>query len=407
MFLMSGQKLLEDGVTAPYFKPLNEIAMQMSAGKIIPGFILVLVIVAATLFTFRWKAGIAQKAGFLAAVAAVELFFIDGAFIQNVEAKEYLQPANPVVAAVKAPFKTDSLNTPRVLSLSRSKALGGNIFPQYYLRNADGFHDNELASYRAFRGGQQNANFLLNINNPEAAHPFFDLMNIGFIIFDSQRGTTYMPIPSAMGEAYLYGEATVMSDEDAIKTLQTKAAIRKPKAPEPAAEPVADSTAADSTVASADSAAADSTVTDSSAALVASVPDEPQDDPNVFYYKEKAILSENPEQVLEGGIVQGFARLVKQPKMDTQVFEVESDRPAIMVVAGNFHPYWKAYVNGKESKVYKAFGNLRAVEVPKGKSTVRMEYRSKPFHACLKVSALAIVLLAIFGVVVLARTRKQ
>jgi hypothetical protein len=36
-----------------------------------------------------------------------------------------------------------------------------------------------------------------------------------------------------------------------------------------------------------------------------------------------------------------------------------------------------------------------------------MEYRSKPFHACLKVSALAIVLLAIFGVVVLARTRKQ
>ncbi|MBR2074047.1 MAG: hypothetical protein IJ977_02055 [Fibrobacter sp.] len=98
---------------------------------------------------------------------------------------------------------------------------------------------------------------------------------------------------------------------------------------------------------------------------------------------------------------------MEQPKMDTQVFEVDSDRPAIMVVAGNFHPYWKAYVNGKESKVYKAFGNLRAVEVPKGKSTVRMEYRSKPFHACLKVSALAFVLLAIFGVVVLARTRKQ
>ena len=197
---MSGQKLLEDGVTAPYFKPLNEIAMQMSAGKIIPGFILVLVIVAATLFTFKWKAGVVQKAGLLAAVAAVELFFIDGAFIQNVEAKEYLQPENPVVAAVKAPYKADSLNTPRVLSLSRNKALGANAFPQFHLRNADGFHDNELASYRAFRGGQQNANFLLNINNPEAVHPFLDLMNIGFIIFDSQRGTTYMPIPTAMGE---------------------------------------------------------------------------------------------------------------------------------------------------------------------------------------------------------------
>ena len=403
MFLMSGQKLLEDSVTAPYFKPLNEIAMQMTAGKIIPGFILVLVIVAATLFTLKWKAGVIQKAGLLAAVAAVELFFIDGAFIQNVDAKEYLQPGNSIVAAIKAPYKADSLNTPRVLSLSRSKALGSNIFPQYHLRNADGFHDNELASYRAFRGGQQNSNFLLNINNPEAAHPFLDLMNIGYIIFDSQRGTTYMPIPSAMGEAYLYGEATVMSDEDAIKTLQTKAAIRKPKAPEPVATP--DSTVADSTVTN-----ADSTVTDSTAApaeVAAEPATEPQDDPNVFYYREKAILSENPEQSLEGGIVGGYARLVERPKMDTQVFEAESDRPAIMVVAGNFHPYWKATVNGKEAKVYKAFGNLRAVEIPKGKSTIRMEYRSKPFHDCLKISALAIVLLAIFGIAVLAKAKKK
>ena len=396
-FLMSGQKLLEDSVTAPYFKPLNEIVMQMTAGKVIPGFVLVLVIVATTLFTLKWKAGIVQKAALLAAVAAVELFFIDGAFIQNVEAKEYLQPANPVVAAVKAPFKADSLNTPRVLSLSRSKAFGSNIFPQYHLRNADGFHDNELASYRLFRGGQQNTNYLLNINDPEAAHPFLDLMNIGYIIFDSQRGTTYMPIPTAMGEAYLYGSAVVMDDAEAIKTLQTKAAIRKPKAPEPVAMP--DSTEADSTVANADSTAADRTTAEITTAQV-----EPDDN---FYYRETVILSEKPEQPLEGGIVSGYAHLVERPKMDSQVFEAESDKPAIMVVAGNFHPYWKAYVNGKESKVYKAFGNLRAVEIPKGKSTIRMEYRSKPFHDCLKVSALAIVLLAIFGVAILAKARRK
>jgi hypothetical protein len=234
----------------------------------------------------------------------------------------------------------------------------------------------------------------LNINDPEAAHPFLDLMNIGYIIFDSRQGTTYMPIPTAMGEAYLYGDAVTMADDDAIKTLQTKATIRKPKAPEPVAEPVADSTAADSTAAAADSSiTADST--------------EPQDDPNAFYYREKVILSEAPETRLEGGIANGYARLVESPKMDTQVFEAESDRPAIMVVAGNYHPYWKATVNGKESKVFKAFGNLRAVEIPKGKSTIRMEYRSKPFHDCLKVSGVAIVLLAIFGIAVLVKVRKK
>ena len=347
VMLMSGQKLLEDSVTAPYFKPLNEIVMNATAGKVIPSFVLVLVIVAVTLFVAKWKAPVAHKAGVLALAAGIELFFIDGAFIQNVPANEYLQPTNPVVAAIKAPYKADSLNTPRVLSLSRNKALSGNAFPQYHLRNADGIHDNELASYRAFRGGQNDANFLLNINDPEAAHPFLDLMNVGAIIFDSRQGTTYMPIPTAMGEAYLYGEAVVMDDDKAIESLK-----------------------------------------------------------NGFAYREKVILSEKPSQGGKGPI-QGSAKLIASPKMDTQVFSVKADRAGFMVVAGNYHPYWKAYVNGNEAKVYKAFGTLRAVEIPAGNSEVRMEYRSAPFHTTIWVSLVAAVLLIALGVFAAVRNRKQ
>ena len=263
-----------------------------------------------------------------------------------------------MVAAIKAPFKADPLNTPRVLSLSRNKALSGNIFPQYQMRNADGIHDNELASYRAFRGGQNDANYLMNINDPTAVHPFLDLMNVGAIIFDSRQGTTYMPIPTAMGEAYLYGEAVVM------KTLQTQAAIREQKAAEPVAESVADSAAAP-----VDSVAADS------ASAVAAKPAAPEfgDEPGKFFYREKVILSETPEfdgkgSVAARGPIQGSAKLIASPKMDTQVFSVNADREGFMVVAGNYHPYWKAYVNGKESKVYKAFGTLRAVQIPAGNS---------------------------------------
>ena len=347
MFLMSGQKLLNDPITAPYFKPLNEVVMSMTASKIIPSFILILVVIAATLAVFKWKGSTPAKVGILALIAGIELMTINGAFIQNVAASEYLQPKNGVVAAIKAPYKADSINTPRVLSLSRSKALSGNIFPQYHLRNADGFHDNELASYREFRGGQGNSNYMLNINSPEAAHPFLDLMNIGAIIFDSQRGTTYMPIPTAMGEAYIYGESTTMEDSKAIDALK-----------------------------------------------------------NGFAYREKVILSEEPQNKGEGGVAQGKAKLVASPKMDTQVFQVESDRAGFMVVAGNYHPYWKATVNGKDAKVYKAFGDLRAVEIPKGKSEVRMEYRSKPFHACIKVSIFAAILLIAFGAFLFVRAKK-
>ena len=394
VFLMSGQNLMNDPIAAPYFKPLNEIVMNATAGKVIPGFILIFAIMAVAIGTFKWKGNIAVKAAILAIAAAVELFFIDGAFVQNVAKAEYLQPNNGIANAIKAPYKADPQNTPRVLSLSRSQALSGNSFPQYHMRNAAGIHDNELASYREFRGGQQNENFLQNINNPDAAHPFLDLMNIGAIIFDTQRGTTYMPIPTAMGEAYIYGESVVMSDAEAISTLKTKAAIRKPKAPEPAVTGSADTTAA----APADSTDADSTQT-------AEV--EPDDDPNAFYYREKVILSEAPEHAGQGGVAQGYAKLVESPKMDTQVFQVESDRDGFMVVAGNYHPYWHATVNGAPAKVYKAFGSLRAVEIPKGKSEVRMEYRSTPFHACLKVSLVAAILLIALGIFATAKCKKK
>ena len=346
-FLMSGQDLLSDPVAGPYFKPLNEIVMNATAGTVLPGFFLVLAVAGAALAVFKWNGSTAYKACILALAAAVDLFFINGAFIQNVPKGDYLQPRNPIVAAIKSPYQADPINTPRVLSLTRNNALAGNIFPQYHMRNASGIHDNELASYREFRGGLGNDNYLLNINDPEAAHPFLDLMNVGAIIFDSRQGTTFMPIKTAMGEAYIYGQSETMEDIKAINALK-----------------------------------------------------------NGYAYREKVILSEKPENKGEGGVANGYAKLVESPKMDTQVFQVESDRAGFMVVAGNYHPYWHATVNGKPAKVYKAFGTLRAVEIPKGKSEVRMEYRSKPLHACIKVSAVAAILLIAFGAFLAYRRKK-
>lgn len=403
LFLASGESFLNDPVAAPYFKSINVVAMTLTASKVLPGFMLIIVTMALALIVFKWRSGDEsvtwKKALALMVIAAADLFFINSAFIQNIPAKDYLQPGSPIVKAIKAPYAKDSINTPRVLSISGNKAYGGNAFPQYHLRNAEGFHDNELATYRAFRGGQNDANYLMNISDPSAAHPFLDLMNIGAIIFDSRQGTTYMLNPTAKGEATLYGNAVVMTDEEAIATLQKKAAIRKEVAaaqPAESADSTADSTAADSTVAK-NAAPAEA----AEAADKANV----TDDSDAFYYKEVAILSEALPKELKNGIPQGSAKLIASPKMDTQVFSVESDRPALMVVAGNYHPYWKAYVNGQETKVYKAFGTLRAIEVPQGKSEVRMEYRSVPFHLCIKIGFAAIALL--IAIAVVAKIRKK
>ena len=64
-------------------------------------------------------------------------------------------------------------------------------------------------------------------------------------------------------------------------------------------------------------------------------------------------------------------------------------------------------MNGKETKVYKAFGTLRAVQIPAGNSEVRMEYRSAPFHKTVWVSLVAAVLLVALGAAAAVRCRKK
>lgn len=360
-FFLSGQNLLENPVTAPYFKPLQLEAMKMGATKMLPSLLLVLVSSGVVFFILKLsKFSNKNAALILALVASVELFFINGVFVQNVPKESYIQPNNRLIAAIKQ--TNDSLNIPRVLSLSKNNALSGNIFPAYNLRNAGGFHDNELASYQAFRGGPGSANFMIGLDKQGGARPFLDLANIGSIIFDMPQGTTYMPNPTAMGEGFLYGNAVVMDDATAIETLKT-AVVRQVQQEMPK----------------------DSL--DSNVAIDSLLKKEPEG----FLYRETLILSEKPSISMDQGVPNGKAVLIARPKMDTQVFEVESDREAMLFVSGNYHPYWKAFVNDKPAKVYKAFTTFRAVEVPKGKSIVRLEYRSEPFHATLKLSLVVLI----------------
>ncbi len=382
--------------------PLKEGIMLATAGKVVPSFVMVLVVVLTAWFVLKSKMNAVARMIILAVVAGIELFFIDGAFVKNVPANSFLQPDNRLVAQFKGMYKTDSLNTPRMLSLVGGP-LGPNAFPQYNLRNANGDHDNELATSRRFRG-ERNANYLMNKGNPEAAHPFLDLMNVSLVVEPEGAWLN----PTAMGEAYLYGEAVVVPEDSvAILTLKREGAVREPadSFEEPAVESVVDSSAVSDSSATADSAAV-------AAAPVPETKPAFADEEGKFFYREKVMLSEKPTDEFKGSVaasgpIQGTVRLVERPKMDTQVFEVKgADRPGFMVVAGNYHPYWKAYINGNEAKVYKAFGNLRAVEIPKGDSQVRMEYRSVPFHRFVPVAAASGVVVLLLLAVPLVRRKK-
>ena len=71
-----------------------------------------------------------------------------------------------------------------------------------------------------------------------------------------------------------------------------------------------------------------------------------------------------------------------------------------------YYPAWHAYIDGKETKLYRAFTALRAVEVPKGEHTIVLKYESDAFRTGSMITLITLVG-SIVGLVVVSRKKKE
>ena len=95
-----------------------------------------------------------------------------------------------------------------------------------------------------------------------------------------------------------------------------------------------------------------------------------------FDPEREAVLAEAAPQELDGGSVSGEVTWLERGP-DRLRLEVVSERPALLVVADNWYPAWKARVNGETVPVMRAYHTLRAVPVPAGRGEVEMYYESR------------------------------
>lgn len=72
-----------------------------------------------------------------------------------------------------------------------------------------------------------------------------------------------------------------------------------------------------------------------------------------------------------------------------QRFEIEADRDCFLVVSDNYDHGWRAWVDGKETGVFRANYNLRAVAVPKGRHVVEFRYRPPFFLPAMALGTAA------------------
>lgn len=73
---------------------------------------------------------------------------------------------------------------------------------------------------------------------------------------------------------------------------------------------------------------------------------------------------------------------------------VKTDQPGFLFLSDNYYPGWKAFVNGKETKIYRADYTFRAVEIPEDGSRVEFIYDPQSFRFGMYAS-----LVGLFGMV--------
>ncbi|MFP4163381.1 MAG: YfhO family protein [Chitinispirillaceae bacterium] len=87
--------------------------------------------------------------------------------------------------------------------------------------------------------------------------------------------------------------------------------------------------------------------------------------------------------------------------------KVSSENGGILVLSEIHYPAWKAYVNGKETPLYRANYALRAIPVPPGEHEVTCRYESSAFRNGLIITLLSILIAASIITLFLKKHRKK
>ncbi|MDP8229665.1 MAG: YfhO family protein [Candidatus Gorgyraea atricola] len=94
-----------------------------------------------------------------------------------------------------------------------------------------------------------------------------------------------------------------------------------------------------------------------------------------FKPEEEVILEEGPRTSRFAPVRgrQGKVRILDY-KANQVIVEAEVSSPKFLVLSDSYYPGWKAYVDGKQTKIYRADYILRAVHLEPGKHTVKFIY---------------------------------
>ncbi len=112
-----------------------------------------------------------------------------------------------------------------------------------------------------------------------------------------------------------------------------------------------------------------------------------------FDAARQVVLTEPPPLELTGGPVQGSVEWLERGN-NAMRLQVRTDRPALLVLADNWFPAWKARVGDTDTPILRANYALRAVPIPEGDHVVEIRYESAQLVWSFRLTVLSLALVA-------------
>jgi hypothetical protein len=91
---------------------------------------------------------------------------------------------------------------------------------------------------------------------------------------------------------------------------------------------------------------------------------------------------------LAHGVQTSEVKILKYSPNQVEIETIGNDR-GFLVLADNYYPGWKVYVNGEEKNILRAYYNLRAVYLPPGNSTITFTFDPLSYKIGAVVSCIA------------------
>jgi hypothetical protein len=312
-------------------EPAKRAALEQNIPRIITGLWISTFLLWLAYFILRGHLKGALKEGLvvgaLAIIALVDLFRFDSRFIIVVDPNEYYRKS-PVVDFLQERQKEEPF---RVFMLP--KTFADNYLALYGIEEVSlsAMHGNQLRIYDEFVGRHQ--------QNPNLTIPnFINLLNIKYLLSSSQLNTPWTKQVFEAEGIYVYQNLACLPRASTFYSWE---------------------------------------VEKDESQILSDLKNQG------FDIRQKILLTETPT-----GIQSNIPSDQSPPLLPARVYDnkinsfdvdVEMPQDGFLLLSENYYPAWKAYVDGKQTKIYRADYLFRAVPLDKGKHQLRFVFDSRPY----------------------------